>query len=163
MKRVTIVSTVAVVVLLLMAFVVVRAGARGRRAWCGPGWRHRGPVSYLARELKLNDAQRAQIQALWLTERPAVSADLHELLAENQAVNALAAQEHPDPGKVQESAGREAATIAKLLLEKEQLQAKIYWTVLNPEQRAKADALDKKWESRLDRAADRLAARPAEK
>lgn len=32
----------------------------------------------------------------------------------------------------------------------------IYWIGLNPEQRTKADELQKKWESRLDHAADRF-------
>ena len=81
MRRITLWTTIAVV-LALTAFVIVRAEARGPRGWRGCGWHHRGPASYLAHELKLNDAQRAQIRTLWQAERPAVSADVHELLAE---------------------------------------------------------------------------------
>jgi Spy/CpxP family protein refolding chaperone len=162
MKRITLRATVAVV-LVLTAVVVLRAGTRGSRGWCGHRWHHLGPASYLAHELKLSDAQRAEIGTLWDAERPILSAHIHEFLAENKEMNAMAAQKDPDPGKVQDIAGREATTIATLLVEKERLQSKIYTTVLNPEQRAKADELEMKWETRLDRAADRLETQPAEK
>jgi Spy/CpxP family protein refolding chaperone len=120
-------------------------------------------MSFLAHDLKLSDAQRAQIRTLWQTERPNLSAYLHELLAENKQMDAVAVQGNPDQGKVREIADREATTIAALLVEKEQLQSKIYLTVLNPEQRAKVDELQKKWESRLDHAVNRLGTQPAEK
>ncbi|MGC2638587.1 MAG: periplasmic heavy metal sensor [Acidobacteriaceae bacterium] len=162
MKRTTI-WVAATVVLLLTAFVLVRAETRGRHGWCGHGWHRPGPASYLAHELKLNEAQRTEIQTLWQAERPALSAHLHELLAENKEMNAITVQENPDPGKVQQIADREAATIAALLVEKESLQAKVYQTVLHPDQRAKVDELEKKLESRLDHAAERLGTQPAEK
>jgi len=164
MKRITIWSTVAAV-LVLTAFLIVRANANTleRRGWCGHGWHHPWLMSYLAHDLKLSDAQRTQIQTLWQTERPAISTHIHELLAENKEMNALAVQENPDQNKAEEIAGRQAATITALLVEKEQLQSKIYRTVLNPEQRVKADELRKKWESRLDHVADRLGNQPSEK
>lgn len=155
MKRIVIFSTVAVV-LLLSAFVVVRAETRGRNGWSGHRWHRFGPAGYLAHELKLTEAQRTQIHGLWQAERPAFSAQLHELLAENRQMNAIAAGPNPDQGEMQNLADREAATLSKLLLEKARLQSKIESTVLNPEQRAKADELRKKLDSRLDRFADRL-------
>ena len=162
MKRITLGATVAVG-LVLMAVVIVRADTRGRHGWCGHRWHRPGPVSYLAHELKLSDAQRAQIQTIWQAERPVISANIHEFLAENKEMDAITVQENPDQGKVQEIADREATTIAALLLEKEHLQSKVYSTVLNPEQRAKADVLRKRLESRLDHAADRLGTQPPEK
>jgi Spy/CpxP family protein refolding chaperone len=78
-------------------------------------------------------------------------------------MNAIAVQGNPDQSKVQEIANREAATIAKLLVEKMRLQSNIYSTVLTPEQCAKADELQKKWESRLDRVADHFSTQPAQK
>jgi Spy/CpxP family protein refolding chaperone len=160
MKRITILS-IAALGLLLTAFVIVRAETRGRHNWCGYRRSHSMPVSYLAHELKLSDAQRAQVLALWQTEQPILSAHLHELLAENKEMNALAINNSPDQSEVQKVADREASTIATLLAEKVSLQSKIYSTVLNPEQRAKADELQQKWESRLDRFADRLGTPPA--
>lgn len=155
MKRIAIWTSVAVV-LVVMAAVIVRAETRGRHGWCGHGWHHAGPASHLAHKLKLSDAQRAQIQTIWQAERPIVSADLHQLVAEDKEMNAIAAEANPDPGKVQEIANREGATVAALLVEKERMQSKVYATVLNSEQRAKADELLKELESRLDRVADHM-------
>ena len=162
MKRITLWITLGVVVV-LAGFVVVRASARGRSGWCGHRWHHPGPGSFLARQLKLSADQRTQIQTLWQAERPTVSARVHELLAENKEMDALIVEGNPDQSKVEAVANRQASTIAALLMEKEKMQSKIYSTVLNPEQRAKADELRKRLESRIDRAADRLGTQPAEK
>ncbi len=155
MKRISM-WAIAMVVLVVMALVFARADAPERRGWHGHGWHHPGLVSYLAHELKLSDAQRGKIQTLWQMERPTIAARIQEFLAENKEMNAISVEENPDMGKVQAIANRESATIAALLVEKEQLQSKIYRTVLNPEQRAKADELKKKWESRLDHAVNRF-------
>lgn len=159
MKRTTIWITVTVV-LVLTAFIIVRANACGWRGWCSSGWHRPGPGRYLAHELKLSDDQRAQIRNLWQTERPTISTEVHELLAENREMNALAGQDNPDQAKAQEIAARQATTIAALLLEKEKLQSKIYGTVLNPDQRAKFSELEDKLDRRLDHAADHLETQP---
>jgi Spy/CpxP family protein refolding chaperone len=160
MKRITIWSIA--VVLVLTTLVIVRADTQGRHGWGGHEWHHSGLMGYWGHELNLNQAQKAEIHTLWQAERPVISAHIHEFLAENKEMHAIAAQGNPDPGKVQQIADRQATTIAALLVEKEQLQSRIYMTVLNSEQRAKADALQKKWESRLDHAADRLGTPSAE-
>ena len=61
-----------------------------------------------------------------------------------------------DDSKVEAIAARQGATIAKLLVEKERLKSKVYTTVLNPEQRTKADELQKNWHSRLDHVAAKI-------
>lgn len=155
MKRITLWITLGVVIVLAGA-VIVRAEARGRSGWCGHGWHRPGPGMFLAHELKLSDEQRAQIMTLWQAERPTISVRVHELIAENKEMDVLAVEENPDQSKVEAVASRQAATIAALLVEKEKLQSKIYGTVLNSEQRVKADQLRKRWESRMDRVADRL-------
>lgn len=162
MKRITIVSIVAVS-LVLMAVIFLRAEAIGGRGWCGRGWHRFGPGSFWVHELKLDQDQQTKIRALWQAERPIVSEKVHEVLAENKEMDTITAQEKPDPAKVQEIADRESITIAALLVEKARLQSKIYQTVLKPEQRAKADELQKKFESRLDRVADRFGKQPTEK
>ena len=162
MKRIVLWTT-AGVVLVLMAVVILRADVRRGAGRCSHGWRHRGPVSFMTHELKLNQPQEAKIQTLWQAERPTISADLHEFLAEDKEMNAIAVQRIPDQSKVQEIADRETATVGKLLVEKMRLQSKIYSTVLTPEQRAKAAELQKKWESRLDSVADNFATQPAQK
>jgi Spy/CpxP family protein refolding chaperone len=86
MKRITIISMVTVL-LLLTAFVVVQAEPRGGHRWCGHRLHHFGPAGYLVHELKLSDAQKAQIQALWQAERPILAVHIHDLLAENKEMS----------------------------------------------------------------------------
>lgn len=155
MKRMS-VWAIAIVILVVMVLIFARASALERHDWRSRGWHHPGSMSYLAHELKLSASQKEQIQALWKMERPTIAARIQEFLAENKELSTISMEEDPDQSKVQAIATRESATIAALLVEKEQLQSKIYRTVLNPEQRAKADELRKKWESRLDHAADHL-------
>jgi Spy/CpxP family protein refolding chaperone len=113
-------------------------------------------MGYIAHELNLNDTQRQQIQAMWQTEKPAISGLVHELAAESREMDEATAKGNLDEGKVQEIAGRQGETIAKLLVEKEHFKSKVYTTVLNPEQRTKADELQSRWHDRLDRMGDRL-------
>jgi Spy/CpxP family protein refolding chaperone len=105
--------------------------------------------------LNLSDAQKAQIKSMWEAERPTVASLVQELASEGKEMDSATAQGSLD-SNVQAIASRQGETIAKLLVEKEQLKSKIYTTVLNPEQRTKADELQKAWHSRLDRAASRI-------
>jgi Spy/CpxP family protein refolding chaperone len=156
MKR-TIIWSCATVLVIVAAVAIARADARIWHGWCGRGWGgHFGPMGYVSRQLNLNDAQRQQIQAIWQTEKPAIAGLVHELAAESREMDAATAKGNLDEGKVQEIAARQGETIAKLLVEKEHFKSKIYATVLNPEQRTKADELQSRWHDRLDRMGDRL-------
>jgi len=154
MKRIIVWSSVAAIVVVAGAITI--AGAEARR-WCGHGWRHHGPLGYVVHELNLSDAQTSQIKSILQTERPAISGLVHEFAAEAREMDDATVQGNMDESRVQEIASRQGATIAKLLVEKERVKAKIYASVLNPEQRTKADDLLKRWHSHLDRIADRLA------
>ena len=74
---------------------------------------------------------------------------LHEFATESKEMDAATAKGNIDEGKVQEIAGRQGSTVARFLIEKEHFKAKIYSTVLNPEQRTKADELQSRWYDRL--------------
>ena len=154
MKRVVISS--AVLLLIVASVVVVYAGTPRGRGWCHRGWHQHGPFGYMAHELKLTNTQRSQIKSIWQAERPTLSSLVHEFASENKEMNTATSQGNLDESKVQAIATREGTTVAKLLVEKERLKSKIYTTVLNPEQRIKADELQERWHSRLDRIADRL-------
>ena len=93
---------------------------------------------------------------MWEVERPTVKSLVQELASEGKEMDSVTAQESLDDTKVEAIAARQGATIAKLLVEKERLKSKVYTTVLNPEQRTKADELQKRWHSRLDRVAARI-------
>ena len=62
---------------------------------------------------------------------------LHEFAAESKEMDAATAKGNLDEGKVQEIAARQGTTVARFLVEKEHFKAKIYASVLNPEQRTK--------------------------
>lgn len=164
MKRYMIWSSAIVVLVLVIAGIAVvhAAGPRGHR-WCGRGRGSHGPLGYVSHELNLSHAQRSQIGTMWQVERPIVAALVRDLASEGKEMDAVTTQGNLDESKVRAIAARQGTTIAKLLVEKERFKSKVYSAVLNSEQRSKADELQKKWESRLDHAADRLGAQPAEK
>jgi tRNA A22 N-methylase len=93
---------------------------------------------------------------MWDAERPTVASLVQELVSEGKEMDSVTAQGSLDDSKVEVIAGRQGASIAKLLVEKERFKSKIYTTVLNPEQRTKADELQKTWHSRLDYIAARI-------
>ena len=106
--------------------------------------------------MNLNDEQKSQIKSIWEAERPAIASLVREFSVETKEMNAATAQGSMDEAKVREIADRQGATVAKILVEREQLKSKIYSTVLTPEQRTKADALQARFHSRLDQMADKL-------
>jgi len=155
MKRIIILSIVTLL-LVGLGIVVARADGSQQYGWGGRGWGHHGPLGYVAHELNLSDTQRSQIKSMWQAERPAVASLVQELASEGKEMDSATAQGNLDESKVQAIASRQGETIAKLLIEKERFKAKIYSGVLNPEQRIKADELQKVWHSRMDRVADRI-------
>ena len=155
MKRVMIWSGVALL-LIVLGIVVVRADGSRRHGWGGRGWGHHGPLGYVAHELNLSDAQRSQIKSMWQAERPTVASLVQELASESKEMDSATAQGNLDESKVQAIAARQGETIAKLLIEKERFKSEVYTSVLNPEQRIKADELQKVWHSRMERVVERI-------
>lgn len=130
----------------------------------GHAWFHHGPMGYVAHELDLSDTQKSQIKTIWDNERPNVAVLAHELASEQKEMDALTSQGNaPDEAKVQDVAARQGATLAKLLVEKEELTGRIYSQVLNPAQRTKADKFRDHFSSRLDHIADRIGDTSGEK
>ena len=154
MRRIAIWSFAAVL-LAVAGVAIARANARGWNGCFGHREGHFGAIGYVAGEIKSN-AQREQIRSIWRTERPAVSGLLQEFAAQGKEMDQATANVNLDEGKVQEIAARQGATLAKLLVEKEHFKTKVYMTVLNPEQRTKADALQSRWHERLDRIGKRM-------
>jgi hypothetical protein len=93
---------------------------------------------------------------MWQAERPTIASLVQELTAESKEMDTTTAQGTPDESKVQAVAARQGETIAKFLVEKEHLKSRVYTDVLNPEQRIRADELQKTWHSRLDHVAARI-------
>jgi Spy/CpxP family protein refolding chaperone len=155
MKRAMIWSG-SVLLLAVVSIIVVRADSPRGHGWVGRGWGNHGPLGYVAHELNLSGAQRLQIKAMWQAERPTIASLVQELTAESKEMDTTTAQGTPDESKVQAVAARQGETIAKFLVEKEHLKSRVYTDVLNPEQRIRADELQKTWHSRLDHVAARI-------
>jgi Spy/CpxP family protein refolding chaperone len=149
MKRIAIWSCVG---LLLGAAGVAIAGTsvQGWHGCAGHRWGRFGAMGYVAHELNLSDAQKQQIRSMWQAERPTVSGLVQEFSAESKAMDQATANGVLDESKVQEIGARQGVTLSKLLVEKEHFKARIYASVLNPEQRTKADKLLSQWHERLD-------------
>lgn len=146
----------AVLLLVVGSIVVVRADGPRQHGWGDRGWGHHGSLGYVAHELNLTDAQKSQIKSMWQAERPAVASLVQEFATESREMDSATAQGTLDDSRMQAIATRQGETIAKLLIEKERLKSRVYSTVLNSGQRAKADELQKTWHSRLDRVAARI-------
>jgi Spy/CpxP family protein refolding chaperone len=155
MKRYMIWSSAALL-LVAIGIIVSRADGAERHGWGGRGWRHHGPLGYVAHQLNLSETQKSQIKSMWEAERPTVASLVQELASEGKEMDSVTAQGSFDDSKVQAIAARQGETVAKLSVEKERLKSKVYTTVLNSEQRTKADELQKTWHSRLDHVAARI-------
>lgn len=151
MKRVWI--WIGATLVVIVAVVAIQAETRAWSPWhrhgapWGPGW-------YVAHELGLTSAQKKQIGAIWNGERPRVAGLVRELAAEQSELRA--ATKEKNDGEVQEIASRQGATVARLLMEKERLCGEIYDSVLNADQRKKADAFEDRITERLKHLSDRL-------
>jgi Spy/CpxP family protein refolding chaperone len=152
-------------VLWAMAAVVVLAGTavlsgqvqQPRGKW-GPGMMgHRGPLGFLARQLNLTDAQKAQIKAMWEAEKPTVQPLLQQLANGRKQMLSLTANGAFDQAKVSALANQQSQAIAQLIVEKEKLQSQIYSQVLTPEQRVKFGQLQQKRTARIDNWLQKLA------
>ena len=149
MKRIAIWSCV-VVLLGATGVAVARTNVRGWRGCSGHRWGHFGAMGYVAHQLNLSNVQKQQIRSMWQAERPAVSGLVQEFSAESDEMDRASANGDLDESKEQEIATRQGVTLSKLLVEKEHFKTKIYASVLNPEQRTKADKLQSQWHERLD-------------
>jgi Spy/CpxP family protein refolding chaperone len=149
MKRIVIWSCVAVL-LAVTGVTIARSNVRGWHGCSSSRWGHFGAMGYVAHELDLSNAQKQQMRSMWQAERPAVSELVQEFSAEIKEMDQATANGNFDESKVQEIAARQGVTLSKLLLEKEHFKTKIYTSVLNPEQRTKADKLQSQWHERLD-------------
>jgi hypothetical protein len=149
MKRIAIWSCVALL-LGTTGVAIALANVRGRNGCSGHRWGHFGTIGYVAHELDLSKVQEQEVRSMWQAERPAISGLVQEFSAESKAMDQATANGNLDESKVQEIAARQGATLSKLLVEKENFKSKVYVSVLNPEQRIKADKLQSVWHERLD-------------
>jgi Spy/CpxP family protein refolding chaperone len=142
-----------IVLLLAVAALALARGAHANhfsRRWGGP-------LRVVARELDLTDTQKQQIKAIWRAERPTVASLVRELADEQKDIDLAGAGGKFDANSIASIANRQAATLTRLMIEKEKVISTIYTTVLTPEQKNRADHWRAKLPSRLEEIANRIA------
>src|SRR5579863_1774544 len=113
--------------LIVVGITAAWAQTRTWRGGHGSFWFHHGPMGFVAHELDLSDMQKSQIKTIWDGERPNISELIHEFASEEKEMDALAFQDGaPDEDRIQDITARQGATLAKLVVEKEKLIARIY-------------------------------------
>ena len=160
MKKLFAVAAVAVVLVTLSAVYKVHASGAEAARWESDVFAqdsHSGPfkhrivgriMAHIADELKLTDAQKTEIHAVFAAERQNVMPLLHKLHENKQQYDAANASGGFDEAKARAFASRQAETIAELIVAKERVRSKVY-AVLTPEQREKAQAMHGRFAARV--------------
>lgn len=148
---------VALLALVLCGTAVISSAQQsdesGAQAWAGH--RH-GHMGYLAKELNLTDAQKAQIKTMMQSQR-ATLRPLMQQLVQNRinTINATSGGAF-DQAKVQALATQRAQIMAQLEVQKAQIHSQIYNQVLTSDQKAKADQLRQTKLARLNQRLQRM-------
>ncbi len=128
-------------------------GARGGE-W--EGHRHPG-MEFLSRKLNLTEAQRAQIKTIFEAQKATTRPVLEQMEQNRAAMLTATASGAFDQAKVQSIAAEQAQLAAKLMVQKQAVEAQIYNTVLTTEQKATADQMRQKELTRINERVERMA------
>lgn len=119
----------------------------GAAAWSGH--RH-GHMGYLAKQLDLTDAQKAQVKTMVQAQRATLRPLLQQMAQDRLAMLNATASGAFDQAKVTALANQQAQIIAQLAVQKAQLHSQIYNQVLTADQKAKADQLRQNQVTRIN-------------
>jgi Spy/CpxP family protein refolding chaperone len=119
-------------------------------------------MGFMAKELNLTDAQKAQIKTIMQTQR-ATDRPLMLQIAQNRAAMlAATASGAFDQAKVQSLANQQSQIMAQLMVQKASLRSQIYNTVLTADQKTKADQLRQDQITRINEHVQKLSQAGAE-
>jgi protein CpxP len=152
--------TIGVVALALAGLVYAAAQARATNRMvtalfqgdvaAGP-WAHRRGawmLERIAHHLSLTDDQKNQIKTILTTERPRVEPLIQQLAENHQEMRRATQKGQFDEAQVRAIAQQQAQTVGELIVEKERVKSQIY-SILTPEQRARADQMLDQFEARM--------------
>jgi len=114
-------------------------GPQGKAFLGGPGHGH--GFGFMARELNLTDAQKAQIKTIMQSNRASMKAVATQMAQNRAALLAATANGAYDPAKIQALAGQQAQLEAMMIVNRESVKHQIYTQVLTSDQQAKAEQL----------------------
>ncbi len=135
------------------------AAAVPEAGWHGHGQHHMG---WMAKELNLTDAQKAQIKTMMQSQRATMRPLMQQLAENRKAMLAATANGAFDQAKVAAIANQQAQVMAQLTVQKESMHHQIYTQVLTPDQRTKTDQMREKQMARIDQHLQKLSQPAAE-
>jgi len=132
---------------------------QGATAWSGH--RH-GHMGYLAKQLNLTDAQKAQIKTMMQAQRTTMRPLIQQMAQNRLALLNATASGAFDQAKVQAIANQQAQIQAQVAVQKASLQSQIYNQVLTADQKAKADQLRQNKIARINQHLEKMSQAGAE-
>jgi Spy/CpxP family protein refolding chaperone len=122
----------------------------------GWGGHHHSRMAWMAKELNLTDAQKAQIKTIMQSQRASLRPLMLQLEQNRQAELTATTGGAFDQAKVQALATQRSQIMAQLLVQNAQVRSQIYNTVLTADQKAKADQMQQKRLARINERLQRL-------
>ncbi|HKD92047.1 MAG TPA: Spy/CpxP family protein refolding chaperone [Terriglobales bacterium] len=104
----------------------------------------------MAQQLGLSDAQQQQIKGILQAERPKMQPLMQELKQERQQMNSLTESGSFNEAAVRSAATKQAQTETDLAVERARVKSQIF-AVLTPDQRTKAQEMEKSFAGRRAR------------
>jgi len=148
-------KTKMMVVVSLMALVLggatMIAYAQGPEGGPHHGWGGPGPggMGFIAGELNLTDAQKAQVKTIMQANRASMKPLMQQIEQNRAAMLAATANGAYDQAKITALANQQAQLQAAMTVQHEAIQHQIYTTVLTADQQAKAEQLRTQQISRI--------------
>ena len=105
-------------------------------------------MARIAERLGLTEAQKTEIKSILVAERPVAEPLLRQLAATRKQLRDASRNGSFDEAQVRSLATQQAQTLAELIVTKERVKSKVY-NVLTPEQRARAEKMRSRFESRV--------------
>jgi len=135
--KLTVVASV-LALLLCGATIFAYAQGHGGEGFGGPG---HGPMGFLARDLNLTDAQKAQVKSIMQANKASMKTVMQQMAQNRAAMLAATANGAYDPVKIQALATQRAQLEAAMTVNRESVQHQIYTQVFTADQQAKAEQL----------------------
>jgi periplasmic protein CpxP/Spy len=138
--KLMVVVSVMALVLCGTAMIASAQGPEGgpHHGWGGPG---PGGMGFMARELNLTDAQKAQVKTIMQANHANMKPIMQQMEQNRAAMLAATANGAYDQAKITALANQQAQLHAAMTIQREAIQHQIYTTVLTADQQAKAEQL----------------------
>ncbi len=130
----------------ILSYAQESATSTTQRAWHG---RH-GRMAYMARELNLTDAQKAEVKQIFQANKASGPPLMQQMAANKKAMLEATANGAYDQAKIQQLANQQAQLMSQLIVQKQAIRHQIYNQVLTADQRTKAEELRAQQISRID-------------